>query len=430
MGTGEARAAAHCRRPDGAASPSFVVFVIVGWGEPYYPDVVRMVLFLPMVCSALGVAGPALAQPKVAVDYRVSEGCPAVSEFESALRARGASLAGSRSAPRVRALEVAIEERDGTYRGTLRVHTDDDGRDSSVVSAPVSNESSSSLREVHAATCSEVIKGLAVVGAIALGATPGEEPEGKANGASEGAEAKAGDAAVAPALSSKGRAAEGRAATTEPDAGSRADEPRRLRGNSFNREKEIEVRAGRMYLDRVNDLTLSAGAQFGLVPGVVMPRYDLTLRVTNFVTAPGDASRIVGPTVEVNVNFLSPVTRATDGFDTEAFGFGAAVRACSALTYDNEGLSLHICSEFGLTALHFDTKDSAGKVVQEKETGIGIAGIGGELQYNLGRLFHVNARAAGQLQIGGASADRPDGNALFKVPLFGGYASAGVGMHF
>lgn len=312
-----------------------------------------------------------------------------------------------RATRRVSALAVEIGKKGVEFWGTLRVE---------------SGNANSSTREVHAAECSEVVKALAVVAAIALGAE--DTANTASNQPTDASNAGPADETTKPGV------APGQSTSATPPPAPVSNERRRLRGNSFRRERTIEVKAGTLHLDRVHDLSLSAGASFNLIPGMVLPRYELSWRFTQFMTPPGGSSRIVAPTLEVNWNFAGPVTRVDGGFETRAFGLGAGVRGCSALTYDSEGFNAHLCSEFGIVAMHFETRDAEGNVTQEKDTGIGIAGIGGELQYNLGRYFHVSMRAAGQVQIGGASAERPDGSNLFKVPLFGGYAVAGAGVHF
>ena len=85
-------------------------FVIVARSAAYYLGVFPRLVVLPFLLLSLGVASPALAATKVALSYRVAENCPPVSEFESALRARGASLDDARATPRVSALDVAISE--------------------------------------------------------------------------------------------------------------------------------------------------------------------------------------------------------------------------------------------------------------------------------------------------------------------------------
>lgn len=343
-------------------------------------------------CSLFARAALA-TENTVKLRYVAPPECPPETEFKTALETRGATLEARAG---VRALGVEIQQDSGVFRGTLRVE---------------SVGESSSTREVHASDCSEVVKGLAVVAAIALGA-----------------EQKPSDADASTPAEPAPPPKESAPAPSPPPPST--DEPRRLRGNSFKREREIEVKSGTLHVDRVEDVTLAAGASFSLIPGLVVPRYDLTMRVTHFITPPGGESRLIGPTVEVNVNMLGPQWRPDGDVRTQVFGFGAGVRACSALTYDSQGFSMHFCSEFGMLLLQLDTYDADGKRTQQKTTGLGIGSIGLDFQYNLGKYFHVSARGAGQIQVGGASAERPDGRALFKVPLFGGYAVAGVGVHF
>jgi hypothetical protein len=335
----------------------------------------------PLLVLTLGATSTALAAPPVSLSYDAADGCPSRADFEAALAARGASLQAPSQPGGPRSLQVRIERQGDEFAGSLSVDSD---------------ASTSSRREVHAADCGEVVKGLAVVAAIALGASEGAAAQTETEKpASEGRLPASADAAV-------------------------ATPPPPLRGNSFQLERKIEVTSGTLRIDRAQNVTLAAGANFAFVPNLVLPRYELSLDVTHFVTPPGGKSRIVGPIIEVSWNFMGPGTRHTDGFATRVYGFGAGVRTCSAATYASDGFSLLFCAEFGVGWMELQTK----------EAGFGIAGLGFDAKYNLSRLFHVGLRASGQAQLSGASAERPDGSELFKIPLFGAYAVFGAGIHF
>jgi hypothetical protein len=95
-----------------------------------------------------------------------------------------------------------------------------------------------------------------------------------------------------------------------------------------------------------------------------------------------------------------------------------------------KGLIFNFCGEFGLAWMRIHTKSEDGSYVQKKSTGLGVMGLGAGLQYNLGSHFHLGLRTAGQMQLGGVTAERAGGAALWRLPLLGAYAVGGVGLHF
>jgi hypothetical protein len=59
----------------------------------------------------------------------------------------------------------------------------------------------------------------------------------------------------------------------------------------------------------------------------------------------------------------------------------------------------------------------------------GSAGLGADLQYNLGPLFHVDLKLGGEFAWS-ITPRRPDGSVLFESRLFSGYALAGFGIQY
>lgn len=328
----------------------------------------------------------------VSLTYDVASECPPQMEFEAAVKTRGASLKASSPKPPVLALKVQIARRDDGYFGTLQV---------------TGSDAASAEREVYATECGEVVKALAVVTAIALRASDERVPTHD--------EA----APVAPK-------APPREATPPSDPQTKPH----LRGTSLRREDEIEVNAGTLRLDRVLDFDLRAGVNYNLVPGVVLPRYELALGVAHFLTPPGGESRLVAPILEAYWSLMGPGTLRKDGYSSETYGLGAGVRSCSALTYDVLGLILSLCAEYGLAWMRLETKNADGSYEQKKETGFGVMGVGMGLQYNLGSHFHLGLRTAGQVQLGGVTAERAGGGTLWRMPLLGAHAVGSAGLHF
>jgi hypothetical protein len=205
---------------------------------------------------------------EVPLTYDVAPGCPSRAEFQTAVERRGASLEASRSEPPLLALRVQIVRRDEGYVGTLQV---------------MGNGAASAEREVHATECGEVVKALAVVTAIALGAPPERPPAPE----------------TAPVTTPPPR---------EATPANEVEARPHLRGTSLRRETEIAVNAGTLRLDLVRDYDLRAGVSYNVVPGVVLPRYELALAATHFLTPPGGESRLVAPILEVNWSLIGPGT--------------------------------------------------------------------------------------------------------------------------
>jgi hypothetical protein len=342
------------------------------------------------------IAGAAHAQSRIDVRYEAPHGCPSQQDFVSAVEARGASFEGE--TPRVHVLRAAITPQDDGFLGTLRVHGDD---------------SASAVREVRADACPAVVEGLAVIAAIAIG------PE-------DATAAVPSTGAAGSATPSQTPAQVQRSQPTPPDA----KPPLRLRGSSFGQEETLPVEAGELRFDHVSQYTLMAGAEIGLIPSLVMPRYDFVLSGADFMTPPGGVSRLVGQILQVDWTWLGPATRVSGELATRAYGLQAALRSCAAFAYDTDGWSLLVCGEFGLGWMSLDTRDGEGKVIQAKDTGYGLAGMGAEVKYGLGGPWHVGLRVGAHLAIGGLSAERSDGSRIFDASWYGGHALMGLGMHF
>jgi hypothetical protein len=351
------------------------------------------------------LAPRARAETRAALIYHVPAGCPPEPEFVSSVRARGGRFEGVAPEARARSLEVTVRSGTQGFEGSLQVE------DATGASA---------VREVHAAECSEVVKGLAVVAAIALGGEPSNEAPADAP-AVEPSEAST------PALVSP--------KPVPPAHGRRELDPRkaeqkpRLRGNSFDRVDTVEVERGKMRFDRAHTYTLAGGVQFGLVP-VVLPRVEFTVGTANFVTPPSGSSYLVGPILQVEWDFFGPGTFRTGDFSTDIWGSHVAVLVCSAFIYDAEAFSLSACGEFGGGYLRLNTRGASTAATVSKNTGFGATGLALDAMYAIGGVFHVGFRVGGQLQFGPITAERPDGTELFKSSIFGGYATLGLGLHF
>src|SRR5687767_10762418 len=111
-------------------------------------------------------AASAHGEPKVSLEYRAPGLCPDRAQFVAKMADRGGRLEGADSAERVQKLELSVEQSsESAFVGTLLV-TAADG--------------SSTSREIHDPDCVEVVTGLAVVAAIALGGREASEPQSPA----------------------------------------------------------------------------------------------------------------------------------------------------------------------------------------------------------------------------------------------------------
>ncbi len=364
--------------------------------------VLRTLAFVVVAGLAVGLPSKVVyGDEGTSLSYAAPDGCPSRADFVASVEARGARF--DAAAPLARRLEVSIAKGSDGFTGSLRVDGADGG---------------SGTREVHAAGCGEVADGLSVVAAIALGAHP---EDAKPPAASE---TKPSAPAPAPAVpESPGRP------TSPPRSMPPPTEEGRLRGTNFGTPKTLEVPAGTLRFERARSYQLAAGATYGVLP-TVMPRFDLTLSIANFVQTPSRVSTLVGNVLQVAWSFLGPTTYETGGYSTRALGILAGVNSCSSPLYDTGGAIIMICAEFRVGAVGLETHDASGARTQTKNAGFGTGGISLDARYDIGSLVDVGLRLGGALQFGQISAERPDGTRLFASPLFDGYGLLGVGLHF
>lgn len=370
-------------------------------------------LILPLLASW---TVPAVAASAVNLSYEVPGAgaapgsCPSQQQFVAALRSRGVQLDSAEAVERARSVEVRIRSVDGAYVGELVVQP---------------HEAQSASRAVHDADCEQVVRALALTAAIALGGNREVQTDDvsgwqdtSAARSSTKPEPEASTTSETPAAVRPPHVAEPRSAA-----------PARLRGSSFDRQDKIQVEAGTLELGGAKSYTLTAGAQLGLIPGQPMPRYDLTASMAGFFTPPKGESRLFGPVLQVHWAALGPVTtRYAGAVALETWGLEAGVNACSAFTYDAQGWAALACAEFGAGWLFMDaTAPNAPASAQTQ--GYGFGGLALDTQYNLGPWVHVGLRVGGRLNTP-VRADGADGSQLFESSSWGGYATAGFGIHF
>jgi hypothetical protein len=266
-------------------------------------------------------------------------------------------------------------------------------------------------------SCAEVSDALAVVAAIAL--------EGGSDADSVVAR-DAGDPAVAPTTVALAAPPVVSATKLSPPVQAPAAPSLTI----VPYEDKAEVPAGTLSLGYVARYTVSAGAAVGVIPGLVLPRFDFTISRANLVSAPGNQDFLLGGLFRVRWTFLGPAEHHAPGLDTRVLAFKAGLGTCTALTYDPDGLVLELCTEIAAGVAGVETRDAAGKQTQTRTVGIGTASLEAHTQYSLGSALYVDLNLGGEYWMGKLSAERPDGSQLFHSSMFNAYALAGLGLRF
>ena len=327
----------------------------------------------------------------MALAYDAAAGCPSEADFKAAVEGRGGYFDGSGGPGSAWALRVSIVQEAGGFRGTLQSTNED---------------ATSAVREVRATSCQNIVDALAVVSATAL------NPE---------AESLPAVVAPKPPLPAPAPARE---PTTTAFVQGR---PRATR-NLIN--AQIPVQAGTLKLDYARAITLYGGAQFGMVPHTVLPRYDLSFGGASLITTPDGKSYMHGAIPRLRLGYLGPATYKTDDTTSEVRAFTFALGLCWSPLYDTRGWVALFCAEYGGGLMNVRSKDAQGKEIQNKTTGLGSAGLGVETQYNLGSLFQIGLKLGADFFVNSVTAERADGSRIFQSSLFAGYGMLGIGVHF
>jgi len=347
--------------------------------------------YLPFALLALST--PATAKASLSY-HQAPEGCPTQPEFVAAVAARGADIDGAGPKDGSRIMVVSIRKQEGVFAGTFQVRE---------------RQSATDRREVSGPSCAQVSDALAVVTAIAL------EPEGHA-----------------PSISTTPTA------TPDPPASPTSTPPpapaeERLRANTRifpPRSESVRVGAGSLRFDLQRSVTAYAGATVGMIPSVLVPRFDLSADMANFVTTPERAQRIAGPVIQLHVSFLGPATYASTDTKTDMSGLSFGIGLCQSPLYDTRGLVLLFCGEYGGGFMHLRTTGADGRQIQSKDVGFGVVNFGPEVQYNFGSVFHISAKLGGGFTVGQLTAERADGSRIFGSSIWAAYGLLGAGVHF
>lgn len=340
-----------------------------------------------------------LAAPEL--DYDAPPSCPSQSDFVASVARRGVDLAAD--APNgVAGVSVRIVQGGNAFTGELRVAGD---------------ASNSAPRQVTDTDCARVADGLAAVTAILLGAEPPPEE-------SESTPAPAPVAENAPA-------AEPAPSSPSVPAPAKEESPETppLRGSTFSTPQTIDVPAGKLEFVPSRAWALTAGADFGSIPSLVMPRYDLSASIVPFLVSPDKDTHMLGPILQVRWALIGPSTWEQPGRErTDIWGFQVGLASCSALAYDTKGFSLMACAEFLAELWAMQTHGPTG--VKESSPGSGSAGLVLDARYDLGAGFFLAGRGGGRFRISKLSAEDSEGERLFESGQLGAYVSAGLGFTF
>ncbi len=348
-------------------------------------DFARILTLAASIGAAIVLhAAPCHAGGEAWLVYQAPPACPTRAEFLAAVGSRAAPVTAPAAA---RTIEIAIRQAADGFTGSFQI------RDRDAVSGQ---------RQLHALACDDVTNGLAIVTAIALGADPSAAPPPPASPP---------PAAAAPA----------RSTVSQED---------RLKKNADIFTGNVEVPAGTLRFQSLLTTTLTAGAVVGLVPSLVLPRYDLTLFRANFATTPNALTYLVGPILHVRVSYMGQGTfRSGDGYATKASGFGFGMSGCRAPVYDTRALILLGCVEYSAGVMQLDTRNAAGMQTQSKSVALAAVGLELEAAYNLGGRFFVSGKLGGDFSFSKLTADRPDGTQIFQSQPFNAHALLGIGTY-
>jgi hypothetical protein len=359
------------------------------------------------VGTAIGVT-PSVARAESRLEYRVPSDCPTQADFVKAVAARGGNL--DRLAYDGNVMEVWVRKEDQGYAGSFQAR---------------SSGAPSAAREVHGATCSEVVDALAVVVAIML--RPGEEETPSV--------LSAGDGEPEPAKA-RARAAQSRRVPAPTRSSPEPERPlKTTMANTFpapfvGGDKEVEVEAGKLRFESIVSATAFGGVAVGVIPGLVMPRVEASLWRANFVTPPGTTSYMVGPLWRFRLSLLGDVKYRSGDLTTEAGGQAVGLSLCYSPYFDAGGLGILGCFEVGAEAMFLRTTDASGATVQSKRLGTGTVGFGIEMPYNIGRHFQLALKLGADVATSPFTAERADGSRIFESSWLSGYAAIGLGGHW
>jgi hypothetical protein len=356
----------------------------------------------PLRAGALVLCATPSALGAPQLDYDAPPSCPSHGDFVASVARRGVDLA-THAPNGVAGVAVRIVQSGNAFTGELRVAGD---------------ASNSAPRQVTDTDCARVADGLAAVTAIVLGAEPPPEE-------SEPTPAPAPVAETAPPA----KPAPSSSIAPVPAKEESPEPTPPLRGSTFSTPQAIDVPAGKVEFVPSRAWALTAGADFGSIPSLVMPRYDLSASIVPFLVTPDKDTHMLGPILQVRWALIGPGTWEQAGRErTDIWGFQVGLASCSAFAYDTKGFSLMGCAEFLAELWAMQTHGPGAP--RESSPGSGSAGLVLDARYDLGAGFFLAGRGGGRFRISKLRAEDSQGEQLFESGYLGAYVSAGLGFTF
>lgn len=365
--------------------------------------------------AALASFGHLARASATQLTYQAPESCPSGSEFLAALKQRGveAQLA---AAPHT--LVVSIERTGSGFTGRLKVEDE---------------QGPTQAREASARTCAEVADAMAAVGALIL-APPRSETETTATSETPDATlsttSEAAPSVAQPSVTQPNAPKPSAPKPNEPPADTA---PQAFRGastmGSDSRHWKRDVSTGTVHYDLQTALSLNAGATLGLLPGVWVPRLDLTAVTAPFLTLPGGEQSILGVMPRIRVGVLGPVSTDISGQRVALRGFDFQMGLCFSPHYDSSGWVLYGCAEYGGSMLIVDI--GSGEDRSTIEGGYANVGLDFTAQYNFTSWLNAGLRVGSQ--VFGGRKEIPLGDGLGQFDLGGPAtlsASGSLGINF
>jgi hypothetical protein len=178
-------------------------------------------------------------------------------------------------------------------------------------------------------------------------------------------------------------------------------------------------------LDVVSNVTVSAGATFGLIQDTPMPRYDFVTNGALFLTEPDGTQKMMGAVGQLRLGFLGPVIATGERSDSRVYGASFAMGGCLTPHYDSRGLIALFCVGYGGGMLAVEPQNSD---LGEESVGFGFVNAGFDGQYNFSKYVHLGVRFGWEgYMLGDVSFERLRG-------MDGGanafYGTVGLGVHF
>jgi hypothetical protein len=355
--------------------------------------VVALAAFLAFACPLRAALAQTPDAPDVAVAYTAGDGCPSGAEFGAAVAARGRTIHVGDDGRATAHVSIAPDPAGG-YRGTLRMGASDPG-----------------TRDVHGASCREVVDALAVVMVSSLG--------------------PAGSTAVSPPASDAPSGAPPRSKEPEdPPSPPAAAAPAVPSGHVSIAPREVTVGPGTLRFDHDMAISGYGGVTSGIVPSAAMPWVQLELTRTNVVRTPDGQSYHTLPTVRLHLDLFLGADYHSRYGTTSTNGFGVGADICRPLYYDETGFQFLFCAEFTVGYFGLKTTSPQGVDGPVALEGLGMVGPALDLVYNIGRHFNVGLKAGGDVVFGPLEARASDGSQIFESSRFTMNGMFGLGGHF